>query len=248
MEKKLYILSDYYKGNWLDFNTVASNIDTAIVYDIDGVLCNSPEVVFSNFRARHQSRKIEVYPHQIDRWDFLSYVAKENNLDEVTVKEAENDWYLTEVLEAANPYSSMPQLVALTLNFYGSPNNYVLTSRKPNLAEGTLKWMSTHYPHIATENIFIRPDELEKETVFKARNINEIAVNHPYVLFIDDSTKYVKHVLDNCRENVHVIHTPLGLTQTEFTGDRLHIVKRCPHELQSMYPLMDAFQRVISLD
>lgn len=242
MERQQHNWQELFVGDWSTFTKVISNPETIIVWDIDGVLGNSPRAVFSDVYRRY---RLHAHPSQIDRWDYLSSLAKKRSMSEEAIQIIENGWYSTEVLEKSPRYLYMKKLVDLTTLYYGSEQNYVLTSRKPSLADGTYRWMGREYPQILTKNILIRDTENEKETEFKARHIRRLSQQTPYVVFVDDSIKYVQFVLDQLIDNCYVINTPLGVIDSSFADPHAFVVKRYPHNLQAMFPLFDAFRSVI---
>jgi hypothetical protein len=241
-ERLRYNWQEFFKGDWLTFANVASNPETKIIWDIDGVLGNSPRAVFSDVYRKH---RLHAHPSQINRWDYLTFLAKQKNMPKEKVQMIEDGWYTSDVLERSPKNLYMKQIIDLTTGFYGIDRNYVLTSRKPHLADGTYRWMSLEYPQIPKENILIRDNVEEIETEFKARHIKRLSQQAPFVIFIDDSTKYVQFVLDQSIDNCYVINTPLGIIDFLTNDPHAFVVKRYPHNLQAMLPLLDAFRSVI---
>ena len=86
-----------------------------------------------------------------------------------------------------------------------------------------------------------------EETEFKSDHIKRLSKQAPYVVFIDDSTKYIQHVLDQSINNCFVINTPLGVIDFKPNNDHAFVIKRYPHNLQAMLPLLDAFRSVIHI-
>ena len=243
-EREKYTWTDLFIGDWQVFTKVVSNPETIIVWDIDGVLGNTPRPVFSNVFIEHG---LHAHPSQISSWDYLSSLARDKSFSEDKIIAIENGWYSSDILEKAPRNLYMKRLVDLTTSYYGVDRNYVLTSRKPHLKEGTYRWMEREYPQISSKNILIRGSNEIKETEFKSDHIKRLSKQAPYVVFIDDSTKYIQHVLDQSINNCFVINTPLGVIDFKPNNDHAFVIKRYPHNLQAMLPLLDAFRSALSL-
>lgn len=244
MERKSYIWSELFLGNEKLFQEVLRNPETIFVYDIDGIIANSPKVVLKNFTDKHG---IKVSAAEIDGWDYLTNVAKRSGLDADAVKNAEKDWYDAGVLLKAQKYLYIKPVIQMTMRYYGSERNFVLTSRNYTLDESSYDWFKREEPDIKSENILIRKegDSRSAET-FKVDNLKRLAKLAPHVVFVDDSIDFVKAVLDDGIKNCLVVNIPQGKVMPDFEHERLIVIKRFPDEIQAMHPFMHAVERAIS--
>ena len=99
---------------------------------------------------------------------------------------------------------------------------------------------------IPLENLLIRQTEEIKEAQFKVDEIGKAAERARWVVFLDDSTKYIKGVLDSGITNCLAINVPLGVIKPDFKHDRLVTIGRYPYELQGMYPLLYSINKALS--
>jgi hypothetical protein len=243
MERQPYNLSELFIGNEKLFQEVLQNPKTIFVYDIDGIISNSPKIVLKNFREKNG---INVSAAEIDGWNYLTNVAKKSGLDEETVKNAEKDWYDADVLLKSQRYLYIKPVIQMTMRHYGPERNFVLTSRNFTLDDSTFNWFKREAPEIRLENILIRKKgDTRSAEVFKVENLKYLAERAPHVVFVDDSIDFVKAVLDDGIKNCLVINIPQGKIMPDFAHERLIIIKRFPDKLQAMYPFFDAVRRAI---
>lgn len=237
------IIKESFNGDWKLFREVVNNRNVYYIYDADGILVYSAEKVFSNFENKHG---IKVSPRDIDGWTYLTNVAHSYGLDEDSIKSAEDDWYNSDVLESSKRYLYSRPLVNLTIGLVGAERNFILTSREPNLAEGTYRWFGKHFPELPEENILIRDQNSGLSgTRFKVKNVGEFAAKADWVVFIDDSLKYIKAVVDANIPNCLAINVPQGIVRPDFIHDRLITIGRYPEEIQGMYPAYQAFKKAL---
>jgi hypothetical protein len=236
MERLKFNLPDYlYYGDWDFLKSAVNNKNNIFIYDIDGILINSTEPVFSNF---NRLTGLDVRPTQIDGWDSLTNFARANNLSEELVLNAEDGWYDEEVLKEAQRYLYIKPVVRMTIGLTGQERNCILTSRNPNLRDVTIRNIRQEFPFFLEENIYIRSEAYElSESAFKAQVVSEKSVNVPWVILFEDSTKYVERVLLDGPDNCIVINVPLGKIRPNFVHERLFVVGRYPDDKQGMYPL-----------
>lgn len=233
------ILENWFFGNWEIFCEAINNPETIFVYDIDGILIDSPAKIFGNFTKR---TGIYADPTEIDRLDYLTHLARISGLDEEIVKHAEDEWYMPEPLRAAHRYLYIKPVVERTLRLYGPGKNYILTSRNPGLKEITLESIGKNFPGILPENILITEDDEVDRAVFKAKNLKKLAKIAPWVIFVDDSVDFAKAALGNGTKNCIVVNIPTGKTVPGFEHERLVYIKRFPARLQAMWPFMRSVQ------
>lgn len=243
IEKEPYIFQKIFSGNWEKFKDAFSNPETKIFFDEDGILADTPKVVLKKFEKR---TGITADPSKIDSWDYLTRLAREANLSQYAIEHAEDDWYRAESLSRATRYLYMRPVTRKTVSLFGNENNFVLTSREPFLGKSTIRWNQTQYPEIPRENILIRKTDKIKPTEFKVEQMAIRASKNSWVILVEDSTKYVKAVLQADIKNLLVIHIPLGVIKPDFEDDRLILIRRYPGILQAMYPLMDAIEKAVT--
>lgn len=243
MERAPVEIKDSFSGNWEIFCEAVKNPKTIFVYDIDGILINSTKDVFEDF-----TRKTGVYAHpaELDRFNYLTYLARLANLPEGLVATAEDGWYDPKILRVSKKYFYIKPVVDKTLSFYGPDRNFVLTSRNPGLKDATLVSIREQFPEFNEGNILITKDDEADRAVFKARNLKVLAKNAPWVVFVDDSVDFVKAALGNGTQNCVVVNIPMGKITPDFEHERLMQIKRFPVVLQAMYPFMRAFDLALA--
>ncbi len=242
MERKPYIWSDLFKGNWEIFRDAVRNPETVIVYDIDGILANSAEKVLQRFSDENG---IAADPIKINGWGYLTDLAKAAGLPQEKVNHAEDFWYDPQLLLTVRRHLYIKPVVLKTIHLYGSERNYVLTSRNPQFKDLTLKWFAREFPEIPFENILIRNSKNIDSADFKAKCLGRLAETAPWVVFIDDAPDFIKSALDLKINNLVAVNIPQGMVAPpDFRNDRLVVIKRYPENLQAMYPLLDALERV----
>ena len=241
-ERKPYILKDLFKGDKSLFKEAFSNPESIIFYDMDGILADTPKVVHKKFSL---DNNLDAKPSEINSWDYLTKLAIVAGLDSDKIKHAEDDWYKAEILSQAQNYLYINPVLEKTLKLFSPTRNFVLTSREPFLTDSTIDWINLKYPKILTKNILIRKDEKIKPTEFKANEIKSRALNAPWVIIIDDSTKYIKSIIDTGIDNLLAINIPLGRIKPDFTHPQLVVIKRFPDDIQGMYPLLNSINLVI---
>lgn len=231
---------ELYKGNLELFRKVVQSENVTYLYDADGLLVDSARSVFRDFRQR---TGIQVFPKDIDRWDMLTETARKNSLPESLISTAENAWFDPDTLENSPLYLYAKPTLLETMHKVGKEKNFILTSRKPYLRTATENWMRKWVPELPLGQLLIRSDDQVKETVFKAGQVAKYAEISDWVVFLDDSTKYVKAVLDSGIKNCFVINVPMGKTEVDFNHENLLVVGRHPEDLQAMYPLYTLFRK-----
>lgn len=236
-ERCQFIWREMFTGNWELFQKVLGNPETIIVYDIDGILIDTPKIVLNKFTEK---TGIRTNPVDIDKWNYLSELAENSGLSKDVIEHANDDWFRPEVLARAHRYLYIKSLVQKTVNYYGPQRNFVLTSRNPYFKLSTINHFSYELPEIKSENIFIRDNGGVDMTVaanFKTEKIRDLAIKAPWVFFVDDSPDFSEAVLRDGPENCLVINIPLGKTKPTLPHERLIVIKRFPEDLQAMYPL-----------
>jgi hypothetical protein len=243
MERQPYHLEDLFIGDRKLFQEVLQNRETIFVYDIDGILANSPKIVLKNFTEKYE---IRTNPAEIASLDYLTRLAKKAGFSEDVIKHAEDGWYKPEVLLAAQRYLYIRPVVRKTVSYYGSKNNSVLTSRNPDLEMPTLNWFNREVPEIKNENILIRKKgDPMSGADFKVKNLRGLAAVAPWVVFVDDATDFTKAAIEANIDNCLVVNIPLGKIMPDFRHERLIIIKRYPEEIQAMYPFMYVIDKVL---
>lgn len=237
-----YRLGELFKGNWDLFKEAVNSPNVVFVYDADGIIIDSPASVLLEFALKNRVRTDK---QEIDRWNYLTYIAQTAGLDETVIKSAEDGWYKSEVLLEAPRYLYIRPVIDETISIAGIDKNFVLTSREPHLKESTLASLRIHAPEIPEKNILIRSvDEANvKPTDFKVNCIKKLAEKASWIVFIEDSTKYIKSVLDSGPENCLAINVPLGKIRPDFAHERLIVVERFPKRHQGMYVLLDMLSK-----
>ena len=94
------------------FQEAVGNPETIFVYDIDGILANSPKIVLKKFTEK---TGIRTNPAEIDEWNYLTNLAKKAGLSGENIKDAEVDWYEPEVLAVAQKYLYITPVVEKNL-------------------------------------------------------------------------------------------------------------------------------------
>lgn len=241
-ERKPFILSDLYEGNLDLIKEPFSNPETIIFYDIDGILADSPKVVYEKFK---EENNIDIKPSQTDSWNYLNKVAHENGIPFEKIIYIQDDWYNPDVLFKAQPYLYIRPVVEKTLKLFTPERNFILTARNPNLKSSTINWINLKYPKILTNNILIREDKNMDSSKYKMNEILPRAKNAPWVIFIEDTPEYIKSLLDLKIDNLVVINIPIGQRKPDFKDPRMIVVKRYPEDIQAMYPLMYLINSVL---
>lgn len=243
MERRPYIWSELFLGNWNLFQKVLQNPETCFVYDVDGLLINTSKIVIDRFNKKNN---VNLNPADIDDWNYLSNFSKKMGFGKDIVEHSEDDYYDARVLIAAQRFLYMRPVVRRTIGHYGVDRNFILTSRNANLRDSTSKLIGREFPEFKAENILIRRDgDLIGGADFKVKNLKELAERAPWLVFIDDSVEFTKAAVDADLPNCLVVNIPQGKTMPDFRHERLVIIKRYPNEIQAMYPLMDAVNRAI---
>ena len=245
MERKPFRLTDYlyYCGDWNLFLSAINNPDTIYIYDADGILVDSPKKVLADFLEK---TGIKVDPAQIDRFNALTYIATQEGLPEDVIATAEDGWYDPNILGGSPRYFFSKPILNLTMQLVGPERNYVLTSRLPNLEDSTQKWLRKQHPFLPEENLLIRTSSTESETVFKVDKIKEQSEKAPYVIYFEDSIKFVKAVLEDGPVNCVVVNIPVGQIRSDLEHERLFVVGRYPYDCQGMYPLYRLLKEAIT--
>lgn len=82
-ENVSYRFDENFFGNKELFRNVFQNPQIIVVYDIDGILADTPKIVLKNFAKKHG---ININSKDINNWTYLSDVAIANNLDEDAIR------------------------------------------------------------------------------------------------------------------------------------------------------------------
>lgn len=244
-ERGSYKLSELFSGNWNLFKEAVTNPKTAIVYDIDGILANSAKIVLRNFNEKFG---LSVESSDIDGWDFLTNILKQKGFPESDIEHAKDDWYDASVLVRSQRNLYTRPLVKKTVNYYGSGNNFILTSRNSEFESATREWFGREFPEILPDNILIRKTggaDLADSAKFKVDSLKSLSEKFPWVIFIDDSIDFTKAVCEAGLPNCLVVNAPQGKIMPDFNYPNLFVVKRFPDSLQAMYPLMHAFEKAL---
>lgn len=219
--------------------------ETIFIFDADGIIVNSPAEVYRIFNTKVSSFDVTVNPMDADHFHYLTKIAKLNNLPQEVIEKAEEDWYKNMPLYRSEPYDGMRKVVDETIGLSGRNRNYVLTARMPKLSRATHLWFCLNLPKkIPQDNILIRgKNSSVKSDAFKVGKIKEKAETTTWVVFFDDSTKFVKSVSDANIDNCVVVNVPIGKIRPDFSHERLIVLGRYPEKEQSMYPLLDLIRR-----
>ncbi len=246
MERKPYHLENLFNGNLQLFKEIVGNPNTIIVYDADLTLINLAKDVSDDFYIKHG---IKVNLDDYDSWNYLTKVAKENNLSNDDIEHAEDGWYSADLIKRAHRYLYIKPLVNKTISLYGQKNNYVLTARNPDLRKATEESFKRELPLILFENILMRKDggiiSHEDTAIYKAGELERLSKMAPWVVFVDDSITFTRTALNSGIKNLLVVNVPFGKMQPDFCHDQLIVIDRYPSMEQGMYPLMDLFDRAI---
>jgi hypothetical protein len=243
MEKERFNFEEKFFGDWNLFEKVVANPETIFIFDTDGILANSPKVVFKMFNEKYG---VHADPAEMDRQYYLTYLANELNLGKDAVEHAEDNWYKPEVLLRAQRYLWAKPIILKVINGHGYDGCKILTSRNPSFKKITLNWYSREIPEIRHENILIRNEKFDGHSAeFKVQSVESLAKKAPWVVFIDDFDKFCHSVLDADVKNCLVIYAPWGKIVPRPNHERLVVVGRHPQSLQAMYPLYDAINRAL---
>ncbi len=242
MERQPYRFPELFTGNWELFEKAVRNPETFFVYDIDGIIANTPKIVLKRFTEK---TGVETNPAEINELNYLTRVATSAKLDPECIKDVEADWYNPSVLANAQRYLYIAPVIDKTLEYYGSKRNFALTARNPAFKESTIEWFAKNVPKFDKENLLIRENKDIESSIFKAANLVRLAKNAPWIIYVDDSIEFTKAALDANIENCLVINIPLGKIMPNFQHEHQFILKRYPEHLQAMYPFMDALYRAL---
>ncbi|OGM21589.1 hypothetical protein A2771_01225 [Candidatus Woesebacteria bacterium RIFCSPHIGHO2_01_FULL_38_26b] len=224
-----------FQGDWNLFTKVLNTKNIIFLYDLDGILAYSAEKVLGNFRDR---TGIDVRPYKIDSWEYLKRVAIENKLTQQIIDTSEDDWYNSGVMELARRYLYARPLVKLTVSKYGAERNFALTSRPSSFKESSKRWLIKEIPKFPVKNLLIREEESSYNgSEFKIEKIKDFSPLVDWIVFIDDSTDYVRGVLESGIDNCLAINVPQGVIKPDFNHEHLIVIGRHPGQMQSMYPL-----------
>lgn len=243
MERLTYRFNDLFFGDLELFKNAFNNPSSVIFYDGDGILFNTPKVVLKRFT---KETGIATNQSEIDSWDFLTELATKAGLPSDVVKHVEDGWYDPNTLYEATRYLYMKSVVGKTIARFGNSRNFVLTAREPFLTDSTRASLIKNYPEIPLENLLIRNSSEVNigSSDFKVSKLSEMAKIAPWVILIDDAEENVKSMLNTDIKNLLVVNVPLGKTTVNIQDPRLVVIKRFPEDIQAMYPLMDAIDRV----
>lgn len=241
-----YRFNELFIGNWNLFKEALRNPKTIFVYDNDGIISNTAKIVYKKFNERN---KTSAQISEITSWKYLTEYAREQNLDQTVIEHAEDDFYDPGILRQADRLLYIKPAINKTIKVYGAPNNYILTSRNPDLWYVTRKWFKDQFPEILPKNILIRKDgDKTKGEDFKVQKLQDLASKTPWLVFVDDAPQFVNAVLKAKIPNCLIVNIPQGKIMLENTNKHLFVIKRFPNELQAMYPFMDAIDRALDGD
>lgn len=239
-----YRFNELFSGNWKLFQEALKNPQTIFVYDNDGIISNTAKLVYERF---NQANGTSAQLSEITSWNYLAEYAKSQNLSPEVIKHAEDDFYNPSVLRQAERLLYIKPVIKKTIDIYGASNNYILTSRNPELWYVTRKWFKEKFPEILPKNILIRKDgDKTNGEDFKVQNLSKLASKTPWIVFIDDASQFVNAVLKAQISNCLVVNIPQGKIMPETTNEHLFVIKRYPDSIQAMYPLMDAIDRALN--
>ena len=246
-EKLLFNWSEHFIGNWDLFQKVLSNPETIFVYDVDGIIADTAEVVFKKFS---QKNGIMANACDMNRWDYLSELARKSGLSEDAIKHADDDWYKPEILYEAGRCLYIRPTILKTIDFYGADKNFALTARNSDFRNSTVGWFVREIPEMKKENILIRDTDgidLPGSAEFKVRTLRELSKIAPWVVFVDDTVDFAQAVLTSGIENCLVVNIPQGKIMPSFTHERMVVIKRYPEEYQALLPFMYAVFHAINV-
>ncbi len=241
-EKRPFIWSELFIGNWKLFRDAIQNPETIMVYDIDGILAYSAEKVLKRFSDEYG---IDTSPAKINGWGYLTNLATDAGCTAERIEHAEDFWYDPQLLLTVRKYLYIKPVVSKTIDLFGPERNYVLTSRNPEFKDTTTNWLAREFPEILKKNIMIRDNKNIDSAGFKAGCLRNLAKTAPWVIFIDDATDFVKSAVDSKIDNLVAINIPQGVVMPNFRHEQLIVIKRYPENIQAMYPLMFAVDKAV---
>ncbi|HCR35604.1 hypothetical protein A2130_00765 [Candidatus Woesebacteria bacterium GWC2_33_12] len=180
-----------------------------ITWDLDEILADTQTPVKQEF---YKKTGFDFQDRRIDQWLALAHWAKAKgaNFEEASKTEAEV-WADVDVLMRAKP--NLPIQTYSKLAFDHGVSQLVVTTRVPELADVTLKWLNSNYPWIDTKNIFIRSSTYMNGDVFKGH----IACQHCSMIHFDDSISSATEVLKQSDANLMIF--PRALEMGKFKGN-----------------------------
>lgn len=225
---------------------VLKDPQTIFIYDIDGILADSPKEVFQRFNDRAGTN---YKPHQNSRFDYLTSRAIADGLDSQIVDTAEDGWYDSKVLRSSDPVLYARSILYRTIYTHGADRNYVLTARLPRLENTTMEWFSEHFPKVPQDNILVRVnhesevnEDFEIMKDFKVSEITRLSKIASNIVFVEDSVGFSKAVIKHGPDNCYIINIPMGEIHQDLQQERLFVFDRIPLEKQGLLPLMMFFK------
>jgi len=246
IRREPYNFSENFSGNWRLFQEVLKNPETAFIYDNDGIFSDTSKEVFKRFNEKYKKYKTDAKPSDITEYNYLTRVAEAAGLGRNAIKHAEDGFYDPGLLNEAPAVYGIRRVIGATLSYYGPERNYILTSRNPEFKDVTERWFKRKFPEFLPENIIIRRSKKISGEDFKVRELRRLASENPWIVFVDDGEKFIKHALEANIKNCLVVNIPVGKVQPEFTHKRFFAFKRYPDDLQAIYPFYDAVSQVLN--
>lgn len=180
-----------------------------ISLDLDEILSNTQAPVKEKF---YQETGFDFRDRRIDQWLALTHwaVLKGANFKEMSEVES-RIWSDQDVLMQAKPNLALQTYSRMASD--NGVNQIVITTRVPDLADITLKWLRVNYPWIDSKNIFIRSNNLMDGDIYKGH----IACQHCSLLHFDDSTSSAGEVLKQSDADLMIF--PRALEMGKFKGN-----------------------------
>lgn len=155
------------------YNVLNFDVKT-ISWDLDQILSKTEEPVKEAFDAEFGTNyKIR----KIDRWRALTaWAVYDRVLSEKEASRIEDRlWSNPDILLQAPPVEIMRRYSRSAHNL--GLDQFVVTSRPPELKPSTFKWLSIHYPWIPSQNILIRRDSRIDGDGFKVLSVSGLTPN-----------------------------------------------------------------------
>lgn len=219
------------------FKKALSKKNTKYFWDIDGILANTPDIIYKIFNRNNK------YGQTANIWEtcvfnYLTYLVEKAGFAEH--KNVEENWYRTLPLYMARRYEYSRLAMREAMAISGKNNNYVLTSRIPQLYLSTDLWLKREFPEFDRNKILMRrKNDLRGSSEFKTESLEEHSGKDHYVVLIEDQERYIKSALESeSIENLLVIGVPPGMVQhRDISDDRYISLARYPVKKQETYPL-----------
>jgi len=177
-----------------------------ITWDLDEILADTQTPVKQEF---YNKTGFDFQDRRIDQWLALAHWAKAKgaNFEEASKTETEV-WADVDVLMRAKP--NLPIQTYSKLAFDHGVSQLVITTRAPELADVTIRWLDNNYPWIDVKNIFIRSNG----DVFKGH----VACQNCSMLHFDDSVLSATEVLKQSDANLMIFPRALEMGNFKSNG------------------------------